>query len=159
MSNETISRKIFEVLLKHLVDMEEMRELLLGRHYPEITKEREAFENLLHAYTKMIEEYIHKAQAADKAEDTCPFIIIGSTVELENTDGSGVETYQIVSPFESSMDLGIDSASFLSPMGRELILKKPMDRITIENAAGKSSYVIKSISISDELLAFTQKEG
>lgn len=159
MSNEAISRRVFEVLLKHLVDMEEMRGQLLDRYYPDITREREMFENLLSAYMEMIEQYINSAKIADNVEDTCPFIIIGSIVEIENLDDSGIETYQIVSPFESSMHSGIDSASFLSPFGRELILKRRMDKVTIENSAGQYNYVVRSINIPDEMLSFMQKEG
>lgn len=159
MSNETISRRVFEVLLKHLVDMEEMRGQLLDRYYPDITREREMFENLLSAYMEMIEQYINSAKIADNVEDTCPFIIIGSIVEIENLDDNGIETYQIVSPFESGMHSVIDSASFLSPFGKELILKKRMDRVTIENSAGQYNYVVRSINIPDEMLSFTQKEG
>lgn len=159
MSNNTISRKVFEVLLKHLVDMEEKRGQLLDRHYPDLTREREMFENLLNDYMKKIEQSINHAKIIENAEKVCPFIIIGSIVELENLDGSGNETYQIVSPFESSLHSDIDSASFLSPVGKELLLKKEMDKVTIENASGQYTYVIKSINISDEMLSFLQKEG
>ncbi len=159
MNDKTISRNVFEVLVKHLVDIEELRGLTLNQHYPDITKEREMFENLLHSYTRMIEEFINSAKPTDDMEDACPFIIIGSIVELENLEDGEVEIYQIVSPFTMSMHSDIDAASFLSPVGRELILKKKTDRVVIENPTGQTHYVIRSINIADELLAFIQKEG
>ena len=159
MNGKTISRNIFEMLVKHLVDIEELRGLTLNRYYPDITKEREMFENLLHSYTSMIEEFINSAKPTDNMVDDCPFIIIGSIVELENLENGEVEIYQIVSPFTMSMHSDIDAASFLSPMGRELILKKKMDWVVIQNQTRQTRYVIKSINIADELLVFIQKEG
>lgn len=159
MSSMTISRNVFEVLVKHLVDIEEKHMQLLDKHYPEITKERDAFESLLHAYIKKIEEVVCKAEVLDNETDRCPYIIIGSIVQLENIDYNEIETYHIMSPFGRGTYSHIDSASFLSPMGKALLLKEVEDEVSIENPMGQSKYIIKSINIPDEMFSYIVKDG
>jgi transcription elongation factor GreA len=157
--SKAISKKVFEVLVKHLVDVEESSVLLLDKYYPELTKEREAFVSMLEAYTQRIERLIQDSIVKDDLEDSCPFVIIGSIVELENLEDGSIEKYQIVSPFETIINYDLDHASVLSPVGKALLLKETMDEIKFENAIEQSIYNIKSINISDEMLAYIQKEG
>jgi transcription elongation factor GreA len=158
-SSIAISRKVFEVLVKHLVDIEEKQVQLLDKYYPDITKEREAFEDLLNVYIKKIEGIICNAEVLDGEADKCPFIIIGSIVELENIDYNEIERYHIISPFESGIYSHIDFASFLSPVGKALLLKEVEDEISIENPMGHCTYIIRSINIPDEMFSYIGKDG
>lgn len=159
MGYESISKKVFEILVKHLVDIEEKRGQLLDKYYPGFTKEREAFEDLLGAYINKIENVINNANVVDDAADLCPFTIIGSIVELENLGSCEIEKYQIVSPFESSSYSEIDFASILSPLGKALLLKEAKDVIALDNSMGQHNYIINSISMPDEILSYIEKEG
>lgn len=152
--NEAVSSKeVFEVLVKHLVDIEEEKERLLERYYPETTDDREDFETIFDRYFKEIESYISNTAANDIDKSECPFVIIGSVVELEAEEDNELETYEIVSPFESKINSDFDCASYLSPMGRALLLKKKNDKIDIETPMGKFAYIVKAIKMPQKVFA------
>lgn len=151
MTGIALSRPVFDMLVKHLVDIEEEKEQLLKKYYPDATEEREAFEELINNYIKGIERCIYNAKVTETTKKACPFVIIGSIVEIENLDYNEIEKYQIVSPFESNSDPNVDFASYLSPMGKSLLLKKVKDKVTVETPIGRFAYIIKSIEIPGEM--------
>ena len=153
MAGMNIPKTVFEVLVKHLVDIEEEKEQLLERYYPDITEERDMFRDFIDNYIKQIENYISNAKTTKSAKRSCPFVIIGSIVEIEDLKYNEVERYQIVSPFESNLESGIDAASYLSPVGRALLLKKVKDKVTVETPAGQFTYLIRAIEIPEHYFA------
>jgi transcription elongation factor GreA len=155
MGDKVLSKKVFEVLVKHLVDTEEKKDQVLEKYYPEITKERKDFQDFVEDYIKKVEQRIYSAKVVENNKEICPFVIIGSIVELENLEDQEIEKYHIVFPFENNSSTKIDFASFLSPVGKALLLKKAEDIITIKNPMGKLTYSIKSIEIPDEMFSFT----
>jgi len=106
-----------------------------------------------------VEERISSSKVVDNDETACPFIFIGSVVELESLDGTGIEKYHIVSPYESQSDSSIDFVSCLSPMGKALLLREVNDKVTIENPSGEFSYTVKSISAPEVLFSTVCKDG
>lgn len=154
MGDKVLSKKVFEVLVKHLVDTEEKKDQILEKYYPEITKERNDFQDFIEGYIKKVEERIYNTKVVENKKIICPFVIIGSIVEVENLENNENEKYHIVFPFENNSSTGIDFASFLSPVGKALLLKEVEDKITIENPMGKLTYSIKSIEIPDEMFSF-----
>ncbi|HHV72540.1 MAG TPA: GreA/GreB family elongation factor [Clostridia bacterium] len=152
MAKEVVSKEIFELLEKHLVDIEEEGEQILEKYFPDITAERDSFTKLLTNYIKQLEKYISKYEVSERAENNCPFIIIGSIVEVEDLESKEVEKYQIVSPFENNLEVDFDFASYLSPLGKALLLKKIDDKVEVETPMGKFTYKVKSIEIPAEIL-------
>ena len=151
MNKTGLSKAVFEILVKHLVDIEEEKERLLERYFPGTTYDRQDFETMVDEYFKEIEYFISNTKVNDVDKPECPFIIIGSVVELEAEEDNELETYQIVSPFESKVSSDFDCASYLSPMGRALLLKKKNDKVDIETPMGKFTYVVKNIKIPPEM--------
>lgn len=151
MNKTRLSKEVFEILVKHLVDIEEEKERLLERYFPETTDDRQNFEAMIDEYFKGIENYISITKVNDIVKSECPFIIIGCVVELESEEDDESETYQIVSPFESKLSSNFDYASYLSPMGRALLLKRKGDKVDIETPMGKFTYIIKNIKIPQEM--------
>ncbi len=145
------SKEVFQILVKHLVDMEEEKERLLEKYYPGTTDDREDFETIFDKYFKEIEYYISNTTAHDIEKSECPFVIIGSVVDLVAEEDNELETYQIISPFESKAIPNFEGASYLSPMGRALLLKKKNDKVAIETPMGSFAYIVKSIRIPQEM--------
>jgi transcription elongation factor GreA len=146
---------VYEMLVKHLVDVEEERAQVIKKYFPQSTKEKDDYELLMRDYIKAIEGYISSAKAGKKAKGECPFVIIGSIVQVEDLQFNEVETFQIVCPY-SNKDINkdntfVDCASYLSPMGKALLLKKVNDRVTVNTPAGKFDYLIKSIEIPESM--------
>jgi len=154
MGRQVLSKEVFEVLVKHLAETEEKMELLLEKFYPDF-RERKEFQDFINGYIRKVEECINNAKVVENYKKFCPFVIIGSIVELENLNDREIEKYHIVFPFENNPDSEIDFASFLSPVGKALLLKKVKDKITIQNPMGKLTYSIKSINIPEEMFSVT----
>ncbi len=151
MSNSVISDSVFNALVIHLVDIEEEKDRIVNEYYPNITYERDSFNQLIGNYIVYIEDYISKAKVDKTVSDLCPFVTIGSIVEIEDMEYCETEKLKIVSPFINKVGMKCNCASFLSPMGRSLLLKEVNDMVEISTPIGKCIYKIKSIEIPMEL--------
>lgn len=145
-----LSRSTFELLMEHVKKIEEEKDKIIEEHYPNLTEDRDHFNQLMSNYIKEVKNYISKAEIMDAIDVDCPFVIIGSIVEVEDLAYNEVEKFQVVSPFISKQNSNWDYASYLSPLGKALLLKKVNDKVEIETPAGKSSYRIKSIRLPEE---------
>lgn len=152
MSTIAVSRRIYEMLIKHLVSIEEEKAYVIDKYYPELTNERSNFDELLSNYIKNIEDIVSNGIKLDeKAADTCPIVIIGSNIVLRDAYTNKLENLQIVSPFCSKINLDADSASYLSPMGRAFLLKKVYDDVKVETPMGIFEYKIEAIELPQDM--------
>jgi len=145
-----LSRSTFELLVKHLREIEEEKDRIIEEYYPNITEDRDEFNHLISTYIKEVENYISKAEVKDTIGEDCPFVIIGSIVEVEDLTYNETEKFQVVSPFINKLSSNWDCASYLSPLGKALLLKRVNEKVEIETPAGKSAYRIKSIKLPKE---------
>ncbi|MDF2521209.1 MAG: hypothetical protein K0R84_1837 [Clostridia bacterium] len=148
MSKIRLTRCTFETLVKHLADIEDERDRILEDYYPSLTKERDSFHQLITGYIKGIEDYIYNADIEEAGSSSCPFVIIGSTVEVEDLTNNEVEMLQIASPFTNKLNINSNCASYLSPLGKALLLRDPGDEVEIEAPAGNIVFRIKSIRLT-----------
>lgn len=148
MSRIVLSSSIFDVLVKHLVDIEEEKDRIMDEYYPNLTNERDNFKQFIENYVKEIEGFIYNAKIQKTASNDCPFITIGSTVEIEDLTYNEIEKIKIVSPFTNKVNMACNCASYLSPLGKALLLKKVNDRADIETPVGRSTYIVKAIELS-----------
>lgn len=151
MSKMMISRSVFEMLIKHLVDVEDEKDRIIIEFYPNFTKERDSFQKLIGDYISGIESRIYNIETkeTEEAMETgLPFVIIGSKVEVENLTYNEAEAFQIISPFTNESSINWDCASYLSPLGKEMLLKSIGDEVKIDTPAGKVIYKIKNIKLT-----------
>jgi len=145
MTNIVLSQPAFECLVKHLVEIEEGKNKLLDEFFPRPSKEREEFEILIENYIKQVDKLIRKAKKSPKAGDKLPFVTIGSEVEIQNLSNMETYKYRIIAPFRGSVkDRDI---SYLSPVGKSLLLRKVGDVIEVKAPGGIFRYKIKSIRL------------
>jgi transcription elongation factor GreA len=143
------------MLIKHLIKVEEEKLSVLEKYYPVWTNERSSFQELLESYIKGIECIIYNGvEVNSHATDTCPFVIIGSQVELSDTYTHETENIQIVSPFTGEVNLDVVSASYLSPMGKAFLLKKVNDSVKVETPMGILNYKVENIILPDDTFQF-----
>ncbi|HOV79528.1 MAG TPA: GreA/GreB family elongation factor [Bacillota bacterium] len=143
MAKVALSQPVFEYLVKHLVEIEEGRNKLLDEFSQRPSKERKELENLLENYVKRIDELIRKVKKSPKAGNELPFVTMGCEVEIQNLSDREVHKYRIVTPFRGSVKEG--DISYLSPVGKSLLLKKVGDEVEVKAPAGVFHYKIKSI--------------
>lgn len=155
MSSPVISKRIFELLVKHLIDVEEEKTSVIEKYYPVWTNERSEFQELLNSYIKNVEDLLYNVvKVDDKAADSCPLVIIGSNIILKDTYTNKLEELQIVSPFKGKINFDVDSASYLSPMGRAFLLKKVHDDVKVETPMGIFQYKIEGIELPADVFQF-----
>ncbi len=155
MSKTIVSKKTYEMLVKHLIKIEDEKLCVIDKYYPVWTNERHDFQALLDSYIKSIESIIYNGLTVDeKAPDTCPFVIIGSKVILKDCYTNKIEEMQIVSPFMGEVDLNVDSASYLSPMGRAFLLKKVKDNVKVETPMGIFHYTVEDIKLTPDMFNY-----
>ncbi len=147
MEKTIVSRPVYENIVKHLVDIEEEKNRVLEEYYYDMTSERLDFENLIDNYVINIDKYIQTAKIADTPENDCPFVTINSIVEVQDLTDNSVEKFQIISPFLSDHSLDGECASYLSPIGKSLLLKKKGDKVIVETPMENIEYIVKSIEL------------
>lgn len=152
MSKAVVSKRMYEILADHLRKIEEEKLCVIDKYYPVWTDERHNFQELLDSYIKSIENMIsEEVEIDDKAPEACPFVIIGSQVVLKDCYTNKTEEMQIVSPFMGKKHPDVDSASYLSPMGRAFLLKKVKDGVKVETPMGIFEYTVEAITLPSEI--------
>jgi len=79
-----------------------------------------------------------------------PKVYIGTKVTVQYEDDGEIEEYILCFPEQSEPDEGY--ISFLSPLGRQLLLKKVGEKVAIKIPSGDLTVTIKDISYASNLL-------
>jgi len=145
MSDFIISSATYKYLIEHMVNIEDEKINVINEFYPEETIEKIEYENLINDYIAKIEAFLKKASNNNQTDLHLPFITIGSIVEIMEADSGELITIQVVSPFFNKTAIEVDCASFLSPVGRALLLKKVNDKVKVLTPIGEFNYTVKSI--------------
>lgn len=137
-------------IINQLVDIDERKNEIVDEIFSEPSKLRDDFIQFLEQYVRKLEELLESIQTVERPDrekvkvlNYLPFVIIGSTVELENGSGGDTQVYKIVSPYNSSSLK--NELSYLSDMGKALMLRKTGDTIEADESKGVCTYKIKSI--------------
>lgn len=138
-----LTKLAFENLLKNLVELEEENKEIINEFYPNHSQERIYFIELLTEYIKKLNDVLKQVSFEEKSQNCFPFAIIGSKVEITDIDNGQTYKYNIVGPGERNVEN--DCISFLSPVGKSLLLRKKGETISVGTPAGVYRYRIKSI--------------
>lgn len=139
-----LTQKSFESLLTHLVNFEEQKDSILDEYFPHLNQERLEAARLIGKYNEKLAQIIRNIVTSDEADSTFPWVIIGSHVVIRDLASQEIFTYTISGPYQDIS--GWDSVSYLSPVGRALLLKKAGDMVTVQTPGGKYEYEILSIT-------------
>lgn len=144
-----LSKTTFENLVKHLVEIEERKKKLLEEYYPEPSTERNEIELLIDNYIKHLDQLIRNTKKSQTTDSKVPFVTIGSEVEIQDLSDLEVFKYHIVSPSRGS--IRERDVSYLSPVGKSLLLKKVGDEVEVIAPGGVFRYKIKSILLRGDI--------
>lgn len=142
----TVSIPEFESIIASLVQLEDEHEKVLNEYFPEYSKERDAFMDMISDYIQQVDRTLKHVTFSEAPGNTFPFVIIGSQVEIEDIDNNEICQYRIVHPRER--DITKDYISFLSPVGMAVLLKKVGDTITVNTPGGVYRYRIRRIMLN-----------
>jgi len=135
-------KSAFENLVSHLVNLEDEKVQLIEDLFPETTREREQFAEFLDEYIAKV-NFLIKNAVTSESENNFPFVTIGSKVKIKDLESGETEELRLVNPIQTSIE--DNSISYLSPVGKALILKKVNDIVEVTAPGGMFRYKIEAI--------------
>ena len=128
--SHSIVDSVFTGLIKQLVYFDENSTLLLDKYAPKFDRERKEVEQLMNSYQEKLEVIVKDFNP----ESLHSVVLIGSQVTVKNDYDDQYETYTIVLPEHSDMEQYC--ISFLSPIGRSLLLAETDETVTVLTPSG-----------------------
>jgi transcription elongation factor GreA len=131
-------------LMAHLVNFEEQMDKIIDEYYPQLNQERREISELIRKYSNRLAELVKMAITSAKTDYSFPCVIIGSEVTIRDLASQEIFYYSISGPYHNGFTG--DAISYLSPVGRALLLKKAGEIVAVETPSGQYSYEILSIT-------------
>lgn len=147
MAMVSLSKSAFENLVQHLVSIEEGKDNIVNMYFSHPSKEREYFKNILVEYINKLDQLVKQVKIAETSVNSLPFVIIGSEVEVQDLDNQETFVFRLVGPTQGSTCEG--DVSYLSPVGKSLLLKNKGDEVTVRAPGGLFHYKITSIRMQE----------
>jgi transcription elongation factor GreA len=141
-----LTKDAFDTLLANLLEIEEGIYRIMDDFFPEPTKEADQIKQIMNDYVGQLSNTINNISTMETATNEFPYVIVGCEVVVEDADNRKAYHYKLVSPLKNKID--INEISFLSPMGKALLLKKVGDSFTVEAPGGKFDYKVLSIKVT-----------
>lgn len=132
-----------EKLVSQLLTLGEEKRTFLDAYFDVHNPERVQLDKQLMAYTERVEQLL-----AGPDEQLHSVVLIGSRIELEYVDFHTSDTLTIVMPEEADPDEG--HISFLSPVGRQLLLGEKGEIRSIYTPSGSMRIRVANIGWASE---------
>ncbi|GAB2694438.1 GreA/GreB family elongation factor [Paenibacillus thermoaerophilus] len=137
-----------ERLVRQIVALSEERSQFLDTYFPMPGRERKALDQLLSDYIGAVEKLL---QLPD--ESIPPVVLIGSDVRIaylnEDSLPASAEWVTIIHPDQAEADE--NRISFLSPVGKQLLLKSEGEVLTIRTPSGELKVRVESVRHHQDL--------
>lgn len=143
-----LTKDAFDSLLANLVELEEGISEIIDVFFREPSKEAEDLKRVLNDYVRWLDRTVKRVKIVTAAANDFPNAVIGSEVIVEDVGGSGTYSYKLVSPLRNKTE--VNEISFLSPMGKAMLLKKVNDKFVVEAPGGNFDYKILAVRITPD---------
>lgn len=141
-----LTKDAFDTVLANLLEIEEGIYHILEDFFLEPTKEADEIKQIMNDYVGQLSNTINYISTMETANNEFPYVIVGCEVVVEDADNRKTYHYKLVSPLKNKID--INEISFLSPMGKAVLLKKVGDSFTVETPGGKFDYKVLSVKVT-----------
>lgn len=141
-----LTKDAFNSLLADLVELEEGIDEIIDVFFREPSKEAEELKKVLNEYVQWLDATLKRVTIDDNADNEFPCVVIGSEVVVEDIGAKENYCYKLVSPLKNKVDS--NEISFLSPMGKAMLLKKVNDLFVVEAPGGDFKYKVKDVRIN-----------
>ncbi|MEW6457759.1 MAG: GreA/GreB family elongation factor [Bacillota bacterium] len=95
-------------------------------------------------YLNRVRELLARARVVEGRCPPLPLTLIGCDIRVEDLDRGHSEMFRVVSPYEINPAAG--HVSFLSPVGRGLLLKEPGQVLAVQAPGGTFRYRVVSVT-------------
>jgi transcription elongation GreA/GreB family factor len=131
----TLTKEIHRFLELHTLELQNSKISIANRYLTDYEKYIKVL-NFLNSYIGTIEKYIDKA-GIEAGEHSAPFVIIGSTVEVEDLATQKKHTVMVEKPdadyATAGPDSGCEYAPFLSAASLSLLFKETGQQLTLQD--------------------------
>ncbi|OJV64831.1 MAG: hypothetical protein BGO41_14670 [Clostridiales bacterium 38-18] len=121
-------------------DLLEVSEKFFGKNQ----LEKSAYEEKMRAYSEQVKKHRHQLDDLSNL----PVVLIQSTVTVESIEDGERMDFKIVSPSDDVALGDLEAASYLSPIGKALLLKAKNEPVEVETPQGIIQYKILKIKYS-----------
>lgn len=95
-------------------------------------------------YLNQVQELLTRARVVEGRCPPLPLTLIGCDIQVEDLDRKQIEMFRVVAPYEINPTAG--HVSFLSPVGRGLLLKEPGQVLEVQAPGGTFRYRVLSVT-------------
>ncbi|WP_440111567.1 GreA/GreB family elongation factor [Paenibacillus sp. QZ-Y1] len=145
MNHRTPRTNCREKLVSQLFTLGEEKRTFLDAYFDVREPERIELERLLIAYTQCVEKLL-----LGPDEDLDSVVLIGSFIQFEYVDFHTSDSFWIVMPDDANLDAG--RISFLSPVGRQLLLGSVGEIRSVNTPSGSMKVRITKVELNNESL-------
>jgi transcription elongation factor GreA len=145
MNRSTLPNSMHRRLVEQLVFFDEQRIPFLDLHFAGKHNERQKANQWLDQYVSTVETLLKETK--DQETSLLPKVVIGSQVALQYVDDGLEESLTICFPEHTDPDLG--RISFLSPIGRQLLMNPVNEPVRLEMPMGTQEVIVRSIRFVD----------
>lgn len=136
-------------LLRHHLEWVEQDKLEVSeKFFSRNVEEKVAYESFMSDYAFKFKSVFEAHGRSKIDDDNLPCVIISSIVSVEDLEDGERMDFKIVSPSAADSEGDAIPASYLSPMGKAMLLKSKDDTITIKTPSGVFEYRIQSIKLT-----------
>ncbi|NLZ92472.1 MAG: GreA/GreB family elongation factor [Firmicutes bacterium] len=141
-----ISQEQIDHLNKQLLIINDRRKRTIEQYFSKSPREQHEFNNLIDNYVNGVKQFIQEAEKASNVTEA-PFVFIGCTVQVKDVNSGEIMEFHVVDPLQGRVE--DDNVSYLSPVGRALLLKKVDDEIKVKTPGGNVHYKILAIKFRE----------
>ncbi len=141
-----LTKDAFTSVVSDLIEIEEGINQI-NDFFPTQYKEADEIKQVLREYISQINDILRSIFVSETAGNDFPYVIIGSEVVIEDVTSLKTCRYKLVSPFQKKVKYG-DEVSFLSPLGKALLLKQVDDNFFVKAPGGEFQYRVLSVKIT-----------
>jgi transcription elongation factor GreA len=150
-----LTRPVFEWLIEQLVFIEENADELADFYYLDLPEEQKKIKQFFAEYSRKIESELERVDIVGAAGqfgsagqlNEFPFIIIGSRVRLASPGNNDGMTLKVIHPVQKSTNGRGGEVTYLSALGKELLLKEVGSEVAVSLPEGAGQYRVESVKL------------
>jgi transcription elongation factor GreA len=147
MMKNSLSKTVFEKLLKQLVAIEETKENLTKHFYS--NRSQNEFSKTMELYVLKLSKLIESAVQLESDNTSVPFVVVGSDVKVRDLNSNELDFYHITTP--EVYHTGENDLTMLSPIGKALLMKDAGVSVDIRTPSDMMHYKIESINLNSQI--------
>ncbi len=141
-----LTKTAFHSLLSNLLEIEEGMEEIFDEFLRKPSNETEELRQILAKSVTKLDNLLPHIVTVSTGANEFPYVVVGSEATIEDVGNGERSCYRVISPLKKSTDS--QEVSFLSPMGKALLLKTVDDRFRVQAPGGEYEYQVVSIRIN-----------